>query len=149
MKIKSLHSVGWADSSRPTNAPAIACRKMVGLEDSAHPTNLSSRSFFVLFVPLWLILSSQPACAAEPTYWQDIRPILRKNCTVCHNVKNLKEDDVSGGLALDSYEAILKGKHGRVVRLGKSGDSLIVKMITVQTAEDAEQLFRAAIEDKK
>jgi hypothetical protein len=103
---------------------------MVGLEDSAHPTNLSSRSFFVLFVPLWLILSSQPACAAEPTYWQDIRPILRKNCTVCHNVKNLKEDDVSGGLALDSYGAILKGKHGRGVRPGKSGDSLIVKMIT-------------------
>jgi hypothetical protein len=84
---------------------------------------------FVLFV-----LFVDNSCAAEPTYWQDIRPILRKNCTVCHNAKNLKEDDVSGGLALDSFDAILKGKFGRVVRTGKSGESLMVKMITASDA---------------
>jgi Tol biopolymer transport system component len=84
--------------------------------------------FFFLFVPFVLFVA--PSSATEPTYWQDIRPILRKHCTVCHNVKNLKEDDVSGGLALDSLEALLKGKHGRVVRAGKSGESLMIKMIT-------------------
>src|SRR5438034_3229572 len=83
-----------------------------------------------LFVSFWLFLFPATAKADDPTYWQDIRPILRKNCTVCHNVKNLKEYDVSGGLALDSYEGVLKGKHGRVVHPKHSKDSLLVKMIT-------------------
>src|SRR5436189_5716176 len=83
-----------------------------------------------LFVSFWLIFFPPVAKADDPTYWQDIRPILRKNCTVCHNVKNLKEYDVSGGLALDSYEGVLKGKHGRVVHPKHSKDSLLVKMIT-------------------
>jgi WD40 repeat protein len=78
--------------------------------------------FYQFFVP-----TTQ---AAEPTYWQDIRPILRKHCTVCHNVKNLKEFDVSGGLALDTYEGILKAKHGRAVHPKHSQDSLLVKMIS-------------------
>jgi WD40 repeat protein len=79
---------------------------------------------------LWCVFVLPIAKAEEPTYWQDIRPILRKNCTVCHNAKNVKEFDVSGGLALDTYEGILKGKHGRVVRPKHSQDSLLVKMIT-------------------
>src|SRR5438034_2371702 len=83
-----------------------------------------------LFVSFWLIFFPPAAKADAPTYWQDIRPILRKNCTVCHNAKNLKEFDVSGGLALDSYEGVLKGKHGRVVHPKHSKDSLLVKMIT-------------------
>src|SRR5205807_2316573 len=29
------------------------------------------------------------SASAEPTYWQDVRPILRKSCTVCHNPRNL------------------------------------------------------------
>src|SRR5260370_36155553 len=80
---------------------------------------------FVLFV-----LFVDNSCAAEPTYWQDIRPILRKNCTVCHNAKNLKEFDVSGGLALDTYEGVLKGKQGRVVHPKQGKDSLLVKRIS-------------------
>ena len=48
-----------------------------------------------------LFLLAVPAApAAEPTYWQDVRPALRKHCTVCHSVKNLSEVDLSGGLAL-------------------------------------------------
>ena len=52
--------------------------------------------FFVCFVV------SSPA--ADPTYWQDVRPALRKSCTVCHNKRNLAEADISGGLALDNYD---------------------------------------------
>lgn len=48
------------------------------------------------------------AAAADPTYWDDVRPILRRHCTHCHSAKNLREVEVSGGLALDSYEAVKK-----------------------------------------
>ena len=47
-----------------------------------------------------LLLLPAPLAAADPTYWQDVRPILRKSCTVCHNPRQLKELDVSGGLTL-------------------------------------------------
>ena len=40
------------------------------------------------------------ASAADPTYWNDVRPILRKNCTVCHSERKLSEPEVSAGLAL-------------------------------------------------
>jgi WD40 repeat protein len=72
---------------------------------------------------------SMAAPPAEPTYWQDVRSILRKNCTVCHSAKHLKEADVSGGLALDTYEAIRRGSKNPVVHPGKSADSLLVKML--------------------
>src|SRR6516225_8766751 len=55
--------------------------------------------------------------AAEPTYWQDIRPVFRKHCIVCHSAKNLKEVDVSGGVAFDSYEATTNGTKHLVERL--------------------------------
>jgi WD40 repeat protein len=66
----------------------------------------------------------------DPTYWQDIRPVLRKNCTVCHSAKNRKELDVSGGLALDSYDAVLKGGRRPVIQTGKSADSRLIKRVT-------------------
>src|SRR5947209_6934201 len=88
--------------------------------------------FSVSFVPLWFLSS---ASAAEPTYWQDVRPVLRKYCTVCHSAKNLKELDVSGGLALDSYEAALKGAREPVIRPGKSADSLVIKLTTTDDTE--------------
>jgi uncharacterized membrane protein len=55
-----------------------------------------------------------------PTYWKDIRPIFRKHCTVCHSAKNIKETDVSGGLALDSYEAARKGSTRPIFCRGKA-----------------------------
>src|SRR5437870_2731791 len=67
--------------------------------------------------------------AAEPTYWQDVRPVLRKHCTVCHSAKNLNEVDVSGGLALDSYQAVLKGSTRTVIKPGKSDESKLLKLV--------------------
>lgn len=82
----------------------------------------------------WLILvcfagpiAAQPA--NPPTYWQDIRPLFRKYCTVCHSQKNLHEVDVSGGLALDSFEATLKHPKKPVVLPGKSQESLLVQLL--------------------
>jgi WD40 repeat protein len=67
--------------------------------------------------------------AADPTYWQDIRPLLRKHCTVCHSEKNVKEPDVSGGLALDSLDGIKKGRKTPVVIAGKAAESLMITIL--------------------
>ena len=83
------------------------------------------KSLAILLLPL----CASAATAAEPTYWQDVRPILRKHCTVCHSQKNLAEPDVSAGLALDSLDAIKKGGKKPVVELGKGGDSQLIAIL--------------------
>ena len=70
--------------------------------------------------------------AADPTYWQDVRPILRKHCVVCHSERKLAEVDVSAGLALDTPEHIRAGgKSGKVTVLvaGKPDESLVVTLL--------------------
>jgi WD40 repeat protein len=88
----------------------------------------SAWSWFLVFcVP---VVCTASARTAEPTYWQDVRPILRKHCTACHSAKNQKELDVSGGLALDSLEAIVRRVNKPIVRLGQSKESALIKAIT-------------------
>jgi hypothetical protein len=87
-------------------------------------------SFLCLFVFFVANLSG-----AEPTYWQDIRPLLRKHCTVCHSVRNLQEVDVSGGLALDSFEAVVRAGKKPLVHTGKSGESLLFQLVVTQDSE--------------
>jgi WD40 repeat protein len=77
-------------------------------------------------VPLWFV-SSAPA--ADPTYWQDIRPVFRRHCTVCHSQKNLKEFDVSGGLALDTPDGAQRGPRGSTIKVGKSAESVLVQLM--------------------
>jgi len=85
-----------------------------------------SRLLFVLVV---VFVANPPLFAADPTYWQDVRPVLRKHCTVCHNEKRLGEVDVSGGLALDTYEVILKGGKRKVLHPGKSDEGPFFKLL--------------------
>jgi WD40 repeat protein len=85
--------------------------------------------FFVLSHFRAFVMNSS---AAEPTYWQDVRPVLRKNCTACHNAKHVRDLDVSGGLALDTYDAVLKG--GKV-KVGKSADSPLIKAVMTDDTE--------------
>src|SRR4051812_36220860 len=68
-----------------------------------------------LLLPLLLCLLASPSRAADPTYWGEVRQALRKNCTVCHNKRNLAEPEVSGGLTLDTYAAALKWKEKALV----------------------------------
>lgn len=70
------------------------------------------------------------AYSAEPTYWQDVRPILRKHCTVCHNERKLADADVSGGLALSTPELIRKGGKRPVLKPGKPDESPLVTLLT-------------------
>jgi acyl-CoA synthetase (AMP-forming)/AMP-acid ligase II len=80
-----------------------------------------SCSLFILCVPCGESL------AADPTYWADVRPILRKHCTVCHSERKLADIDLSAGLALDKPENIRKGSQlGKlpVLVAGKPDESL-------------------------
>src|SRR5213078_3180204 len=107
----------------------ITSRKMIKSKSKSKSRIWIPISFLALNMYVWLACFSAPAVAetpADPTYWQDIRPVLRKNCTVCHSAKNLKELDVSGGLALDSYAAIHKGSNHPVIEPGTSGASVLV-----------------------
>jgi len=81
-----------------------------------------------------LLVSPLSALAAEPaspSYERDIRPLLSRRCTTCHNTGKKEVYDVSGGLALDSYESILAGtgRH-KVVVAGKSTESELAKRLT-------------------
>ena len=56
-----------------------------------------------------LALTAGGALPKEPpTYLADVRPILELHCTGCHEEKNVKDLSLSGGLALDALESILK-----------------------------------------
>jgi WD40 repeat protein len=89
--------------------------------------------------------------AKEVTYWQDVRPIFRKHCTVCHSTRYLNKPDVSGGLALDTYEVAMKGTTHPVIHTGKSGASHLVELITTADAKkrmplDSEPLPKETID---
>ncbi len=83
-----------------------------------------------LLACLLLVADGAMSFAADPTYWADVRPILRKNCTVCHNERKLDEPEVSAGLALHTLDAIRKGGKVPVLKAGKPDDSLLVSLLT-------------------
>ncbi|MDB5312489.1 MAG: domain, G-beta repeat [Gemmataceae bacterium] len=76
------------------------------------------------------VVNPAPARAADPTYWGDVRPVLRKHCTVCHSERKLSEPDVSAGLALDQPDLVRKGGKVPVLVPGKPDESLIVTLLT-------------------
>lgn len=88
--------------------------------------------FCVFLCFSWLI---PPTSAADPTYWQDVRPALRRHCTVCHSTRNLREIDVSGGLTLDSYEAVTKNAKKPLLKPGNSDESLLIQLVTTSDTE--------------
>ncbi len=92
-----------------------------------------SRLFLLSLLPGLLAAALAPA--ADPTYWQDIRPVLRKHCTVCHSQRNLQELEVSGGLTLDSYQAVLKNTRKALLVAGKSDQSLLIQTLVTSNEE--------------
>ena len=101
-------------------------------------------TIMVAFIPL-------PGFAqTELTYWQDVRPIFRKHCTACHSTKNLREVDVSGGLALDTFAAAKKGSKRVVITPGNSDRSLLYDLLTTNDIKkrmplDSDPLSKAKI----
>jgi WD40 repeat protein len=67
---------------------------------------------------------------ADPTYEKDLRPLLKKHCTACHNGRKLADPEVSGGMALDTYEAI-EAARARKAAIFSGGDkSEILQRLT-------------------
>lgn len=79
----------------------------------------------------FLLLSAALGGADEPpSYESAIKPLLARHCTACHNPKKLDDPDLSGGLALDSYEAVLKGStQHRVIEPGHADKSELIKRV--------------------
>jgi WD40 repeat protein len=68
--------------------------------------------------------SAQGDGRAAPSFERDIKPLLAKRCTVCHRASKRDDSEVSGGLALDSFEAAIDGtKRHKVIVPGQSGKS--------------------------
>jgi dipeptidyl aminopeptidase/acylaminoacyl peptidase len=93
-------------------------------------SRVMARSIAVFMTALLCHLATNAgAMGQQPTYWKDIRPIFRKYCTVCHSARHADDADVSGGLALDSYEAVRKGTVHPVIQPGKSANSVLVRRL--------------------
>lgn len=101
---------------------------------SRHPVRTMLRSALVAVAALAL---PPTARAADPTYWADVRPILRKHCVVCHSERKRNDVDVSAGLALDKPEHITKGGKVPVLVPGKPDESLLVTLLTSKNKKRA------------
>jgi hypothetical protein len=113
-----------------------------------------------LAITLLFLASASPALAEDsPTYERDIRPLFAKRCAVCHNAKKVDNLDLSGGLALDSFEALLEGtKDHKILQPGKAEESELLRRVTTSDedlrmplddeplAEDQRALIRRWIE---
>ncbi len=81
-----------------------------------------------LLAALWL---SVPwgVRAESVDYYRNVRPILEKNCVGCHHHGSLNQPAVSGGLALDSYDAVLKGGKEPIVKSGQASESELLRRL--------------------
>jgi WD40 repeat protein len=94
---------------------------------------LASKPFLVALLSLAITGFTATARAGDspaPTYEHDIKPLLAKRCTVCHRASKRDNPDISGGLALDSYDAVLAGtKREKVVVPGRSAASELARRL--------------------
>ena len=84
------------------------------------------------------LMPSAPAAAqekAEPTYEKDLRPLFKKHCTACHNQRKLADSDISGGLALDSYEAIQSARQRKAALFSGGAKSILIQKLSAQDEE--------------
>ena len=89
--------------------------------------NLTSQSRATVLI---LVVFGLHANAEEPTYYQHVRPLLQKHCQVCHNNRDVNEQETSGGLSLETADAIFKSK-SKIVVPGKPKDStLLARLVT-------------------
>lgn len=93
---------------------------------------------------------AESAEAPSPTYERDVRPLLTQHCTVCHNAKKQGDLDVSGGLALDSLEAVLAGtKDRKIVVPGSATKSEIFLRCESQDEDERMPLFDKPLPPRK
>jgi hypothetical protein len=84
----------------------------------------SSGIRLVLLPALLAAFGPGRAVAAEVSFIKDVQPFLNKYCVECHT-----KDKPHGGVALDSYKALIQG-NDPVVRPNKPERSDLVKVLT-------------------
>ncbi len=93
------------------------------------------RLFIKAAMPVIAAVLSITANAGEvkplttPTYSKDIQPLFKERCIVCHSQATLTNSSISGGLALDSLQATLKGSSHVILVAGKSADSELIRRV--------------------
>jgi Planctomycete cytochrome C/WD domain, G-beta repeat len=100
-------------------------------------------------VVLLATAEAAPAAGEEnPTFERDIKPLFAKRCAVCHNQKKLGDPDVSGGLALDTFEVTLAGtpRH-KVIVPGKAAESELVRRLSVDDEDERMPLSEKPLPD--
>jgi hypothetical protein len=109
--------------------------------------NSTVRLTLVGLVPVaitWFTAAALGDDLSSPTYERDIKPLLAKRCTVCHRASKRDDPDVSGGLALDSYEGILAGTpREKILVPGSAGKSVLARRLA-----DADEDRRMPLQDK-
>src|SRR5712671_1491673 len=106
------------------------CTRRVNIPKEPRPIPPTAwRMRYLIFVSLFTLVFNAAALAADPTFWSDVHPVLRKHCTVCHSEKNRNEPDVSAGLALDSLDGIKKGAKKPIVVSGKATESPLIAIL--------------------
>jgi hypothetical protein len=78
----------------------------------------------LLLPTLLVILGPSSAAAAEISFVKDVQPFLQKHCVECHT-----QNKAQGGVALDSYNALIRG-NDPVVRPRQPERSDLVKVLT-------------------
>ena len=75
---------------------------------------------------------SVAVCAAgqSPEYFKDIRPILQAHCAGCHNHSLQDKPQISAGLALDTYDGILRGGARAIIETGDAARSPLLLRVT-------------------
>jgi hypothetical protein len=82
------------------------------------------------FAHVWFTVAGRADDLLSPTYERDIKPLFAKRCTVCHRAAKRGDLEISGGLALDSYEGILAGTtREKVVVPGHAGGSALLRRL--------------------
>ncbi|HUQ92214.1 MAG TPA: c-type cytochrome domain-containing protein [Bryobacteraceae bacterium] len=70
------------------------------------------------------------AASQEVDYDKQVRPVIEERCAGCHNHAVIDKKALGGGLALDSYDAILRGVAGHAVVIpGNASGSELVRRL--------------------
>lgn len=75
------------------------------------------------------LLGASVTLGGDVDYAENIRPIFQSHCVGCHNHSFADKLALSGGLALDSYDAVIKGAKRPILIPRDSGSSELMRRL--------------------
>ncbi|SKA96410.1 WD domain-containing protein, G-beta repeat-containing protein [Prosthecobacter debontii] len=95
------------------------------------------RSSFLFLSSFQLLLSGASHAETLVSYQKEIVPLWDQYCLDCHGA-----DDADGGLALDTFAALMKGgEEGASIVAGKAEESLLVKFLEGRSGRGGKNEF--------